>query len=686
MIRNIRIGRRIIFGIIPSIITLLIISALLVRQDLGVADRGQILGDLVEVAIKANAVVHELQRERGASALFLGSKGAQFGAELAQQRKNSEQRITELTQGIEALSDKSAEVIGVASIGALRKAFSNLPDLRGHVDRMDIKPIEAVGTYTTTIRQLIATVARVGVVSPDSETAKIISSYVALTDAKESAGQERATGSAGFAAGHFDPVLYRRFVELGAEQRAAFLAFGRYASTMAETALKQALTAEVEEPITRMRAVAIDSLSSGSVGDITGPQWFAAATHRIDALKTVEDFIGQEIRGQATHLFEDARRSLIVVSASELILLLLTGIVMMTVVRSIVRPVTDLASAMTRLSEGDSSVRLDGAGFSDEIGAMVRATQIFRENDEARKRIEAGQIEIERHAAEQHRLMLHKLADQFEETVKTQVGEVVISTGGISRTSNEMAEHSEHSGGRSLGVSEAAQNTMELASVVSAATQELTASVNEIAQQVAQSSDIARKAVDDVTATTSQMDGLSRAVQSIGEIVKLISDIAAQTNLLALNATIEAARAGDAGKGFAVVAGEVKNLANQTAKATEEITRQVAVIQNSTEQMTSSIDGVAKTIRSIDEFSSAIAGAVQEQDAATREIASNIDRVAQQAKEVTVFVTALARASISSCAGTIRVIWSANNLAKVVKSLDTEVGGFLSKVRSGNIG
>ena len=286
------------------------------------------------------------------------------------------------------------------------------------------------------------------------------------------------------------------------------------------------------------------------------------------------------------------------------------------------------------------------------------------------------------HAEADRKRTLAEMADHFEATVKAKVAEVATSTSAIGRTANAMAAHSEQSGGRSISVGDSARNTNERAAIVSAATRQLAASVNEIAQQVAHSTTIARKAVEDVNTTSNHMGGLSDAVQAIGEIVKLINDIASQTNLLALNATIEAARAGEAGKGFAVVAGEVKNLANQTARATDEIAQQVAAVQNSTQEMISSIQGVVDTIRTIDEVSSAIAGAVQEQEAATQEIASNIDEVAHEAQEVSSNVTNLAKASTTACAGTIRVIWCAKALAGVVTSLDEEVEHFLRKVRS----
>ncbi|CUW40519.1 putative Methyl-accepting chemotaxis protein [Magnetospirillum sp. XM-1] len=680
-LRNSRIGGRIAFGILPVIAALIVLSFWLVRQDMAAAGRGKVLTGLADVAVKANGVVHELQRERGSSALFLGSKGTQFAAELADRRKASDGKIAELEAGLGGLEAATAEALGSGTVEGMRDALRRLPDLRGRVDRLEPKVPEAVGAYTEAIRRLIAAVARVGIVSPDVETAKLISSYVALTDAKESAGLERATGAGGFASGKFEPVLYRRYLELGAEQRSSFAVFLRYASAEAVAALKAALSPEIEEPVTRMRTVAVESAVTGTIGDVTGPAWFAASTKRIDALKTVEDHIGREIHAQAGRLRDEATRSLVLMSTGLALLLALTGVIIVAVVRSIVRPVSQLADAMTRLSGGDLNVRLDGTEYADEIAEMARATQVFREHSEARQRLEAERAEAEHQAAINRRQMLHDLADHFEATVKAKVAEVGRSTAGIRGTAQIMAKRSETSGGRSLDVAEASKQTTERADVVSEATRQMTISVNEIAQQVGHASHIARRAVDDVSETTRQMNDLSQAVQSIGEIVKMISDIAAQTNLLALNATIEAARAGEAGKGFAVVANEVKNLANQTARATDDITTQVAAIQDSTRDMTGSIAGVVETIRSIDQVSSAIAGAVQEQEATTRDISGNIGQVAVEAAAVSGSVAEMSRSSAMACAGTVRVIWSARALADVVSSLETEVEQFLRTVR-----
>jgi methyl-accepting chemotaxis protein len=352
---------------------------------------------------------------------------------------------------------------------------------------------------------------------------------------------------------------------------------------------------------------------------------------------------------------------------------------------SIYRPLNQMTQVMQTLASGHLEVEIPAQERRDEVGAMSRTVAVFKGSMMEAIRLRDAQ-EAEREASVRDRAAsLSALADQFEATVKSKVSEVGASTGAIRQTANNMAERSQRSGSRSMIVNEAARTTNERAGVVSEATRQLAIAVNEIARQVGNSSQIARKAVDDVNVTVDHMKQLSQSVLSIGEIATMISDIAAQTNLLALNATIEAARAGEMGKGFAVVANEVKSLANQTAKATEEVTTQVALVQASTQEMTHCIEGVVDTIRSMEESSSAIAGAVQQQEASTHEIACNIDEVAHEASQVSAAVTDLAKSSTLSCAGTVRVIWSARALSDVVQALDGEVNRFLANVRGGNV-
>ena len=357
------------------------------------------------------------------------------------------------------------------------------------------------------------------------------------------------------------------------------------------------------------------------------------------------------------------------------------GIAVFVIRSKIVSPLYQITQVMKDLASGNLNVTVPFADSKDEIGTMAGAVEVFKraglDNEALRRAQQQDREQAERNRA----TIFREMADEFEATVKSKVAAVVTSTSGIGLTSNSMAKHSEHSGGRSIDVGDAAQNTQKRAAIVSSATRQLSVSVGEIAKQIVQSTEIARKAVGDVNITSSHMTGLSDAVQSIGQIVKLISEIASQTNLLALNATIEAARAGDAGKGFAVVANEVKSLANQTARATDEITKHVGAVQQSTREMTDSINDVVQTIAAINDVSSTIAVTIRDQETATHEIAENIDQVALEAQGVLNGVTTLAKASTSTCAGTVRVIWSAKNLTKVVQSLDGEVGHFLAKVR-----
>ncbi|MBI3445893.1 MAG: methyl-accepting chemotaxis protein [Magnetospirillum sp.] len=399
-------------------------------------------------------------------------------------------------------------------------------------------------------------------------------------------------------------------------------------------------------------------------------------------------------------------------ATTALIILAVSVIALLAVSLSAFREVGSILGLIERAAivageaaQGDLNVRVIRIGRKDELGRLLNGlnhvldlTEEFaKDTGAAMKR--AGAKEYFRYIPPQglrgdyrtYAELINKVLgdmearDQqtktFEQSVHAMVSQVSSATKGIGQTAQTMAARSESAGGRSINVGEAAETTTHLAAAVSDSTRQLAGAINEIALQVTQSAHVAQTAVADIGQTVENMTGLAESVSQIGVVVQLINDIAAQTNLLALNATIEAARAGDAGKGFAVVANEVKHLANQTAKATEDISRQVGAVQDAARSAAAGVEGVVETIRSIDHISATIASAVQEQEAVTRDISAHIDEVAVKAAEVSDNVAHLSQSSAQACGGTVRVIWSARSLTKVVEALSAEVNAYVSKVK-----
>ncbi len=362
--------------------------------------------------------------------------------------------------------------------------------------------------------------------------------------------------------------------------------------------------------------------------------------------------------------------------------LALGAVVTLVTARLIAGPVVRMTAAMGRLAQGDVSVEIVGTDNRDEIGGMARALEVFRDNAGEKARLEAEQAEMTRRAEHERRRMLGDLADNLEASVQSAVKGVIGAAGEIRDIASHTADRSQASGSRSLQVGEASELTTQRVSTVSAATQELAASVNEIGGQVERATGISKVAVERIETVGTTVRDLATAAQEIGSVVALINDIASQTNLLALNATIEAARAGEAGKGFAVVAHEVKTLANQTAQATSRIGAQIQAVQKATELAVGGMGSIGEVIRQVDEVAAMIASTVQQQNAATHEIARLIEEVATDARQVSDGVSSVSQSSANACGGAIRVIWSAENLGDLVERLDGEVRQFIDKIRA----
>ncbi len=318
----------------------------------------------------------------------------------------------------------------------------------------------------------------------------------------------------------------------------------------------------------------------------------------------------------------------------------------------------------------------------DEFGPVAVALHHFRESRAEMERLRVQNEEAERRAEEERRAMMMKMADDFETSVGQVVDQVSSASTEMEASSQSMTVTAEQTTNQSAAVAAASEQASANVQMVASAAEELSSSISEISRQVSQSSQIASAAVKQAEQTNVKVRGLAEAANRIGEVVALITDIAEQTNLLALNATIEAARAGDAGKGFAVVASEVKNLANQTAKATDEIGTQIGDIQTATKEAVSAIEEITKTIAEIDEVASGIASAVEEQGAATQEIARNVEQAAAGTEEVSNNISGVSQAANDTGAAATEIRSAAGELSQQSETLRSEVGKFLDTVRA----
>ncbi|WP_207456417.1 methyl-accepting chemotaxis protein [Azospirillum sp. SYSU D00513] len=350
-------------------------------------------------------------------------------------------------------------------------------------------------------------------------------------------------------------------------------------------------------------------------------------------------------------------------------------------VASVSRPVVRLTEIMGRLAKRELDVPVDGLDRQDEIGHIARAVQVFKNGLIEAERLAAEQA-AEQRAKEQRAATIERLIGGFEAQTVEVLGRVTSASTQLEGTAQAMAAVADQSQQQAASSATAAEQTSVNVQTVASATEQMTGTLQDISRQVAQSSTVANAAVQEAEQTNETVRGLSDAAHRIGEVIGLIQTIAGQTNLLALNATIEAARAGEAGKGFAVVASEVKNLANQTARATEDITAQVAAMQQATGGAVSAIHGIGRTISSINEIATSIAGAVEEQNATTREIARNVQQAAQGTHEVSENVALVTQAATKTGTAAGEVLYAARELGQQADTLRNGIERFLSDIRA----
>ncbi len=398
---------------------------------------------------------------------------------------------------------------------------------------------------------------------------------------------------------------------------------------------------------------------------------------RINAFIDLQEHKNQQIAARTREVASGFQT--LMLSLCGAALLLAAGFGLWTV--AALRPLRRLTDAMLTLARGDLTVAVPTSESRDEIGQITGAVEVFKANAVEADAFRRRQAETEHAAEERKRAEMAALADRFESQVKGVVDSVSTSSTEVRTLAQSLATTADHTETQATTVAAASEQASVNVQTVAAAAEELAASIAEIGRQIGESSRKARHAADQADGTNRIVDGLSAKANQIGDVVNLISSIAGQTNLLALNATIEAARAGEAGKGFAVVASEVKSLANQTAKATGDISQQIQEIQTATADAVQAIQSIAATIGEVNDIVGTIAQAVDGQNAATMEIARNVQQAAAGTNEVSSSIGGVLQAASETGSGASRLLSSSGELSKQAELLRSQVDRFLGSVR-----
>ena len=600
---------------------------------------------LTELSVKASALVHELQKERGMSAGYLGSRGVSFDEELKEQTEVTDEKRKILDASLkETIRENDfPEVTDKAK--AILSQLENLDTIRKGVRSLELDASMAIGYYTNTNSLLLDLSILVASYSENARMTGELYSYVNFLKAKENAGIERAVMSNTFARDSFGPGMYERFISLLAAQDKYLELFQKTASDRTVQEYTRIMDSESTREVDRMRGIARDKGLEGGF-QVSSVYWFQKMTEKINLLHQAETALVKRILDQASGLKRKALNNLVLNLILSALILLFSILSVVLISQNIASRTSRMLERIEHINEGDLRVRLDESG-NDEITALEKSINQFVAN------LQSLVIEISDSSANVHRASSsltessNQLASEMEETS--------IQSGTISSASVEMD-----------------QNLTSIASSV----EQSSITMGEMARnaaRAAESSSRANQVASDATRVASE---LGHAAEEIGGVIETINGIADQTNLLSLNASIEAAGAGDAGRGFAVVAAEVKELAGQAQEATSDVKERIQVLQNRVEAIIKSADQIREAIQMASSESSSIASAVEEQSIAVKEMASQVSQAAQGSTEVARNIEGIAATAKRSASSTEHMALMARQLGELSEKMDGLVSRF----------
>jgi methyl-accepting chemotaxis protein len=630
------------------------------------------LSELTVGLSDVSRLVHELQRERGASLVYISSKGAQFRAELPQQRQTTDERRRSAAAFLAAQRAVAKPGPFRSAIAAVEDALADLDARRRQIDAFATTAPESSAYFTKTVATLLLVSSEISRAAGQSDVTSATAAYVAFMQGKERAGLERADGAGGVIAGKFDIAGYVRVVGLRAEQDAYFSTFEASTSPSLRDFFKQTMSGPVIRDMEKMRDAIASGGLAGDMRGFDGKAWFDTATARIDLLKKVEDHIVSELGNLADGIQAEATRSLLLLAGIAALVLVFCSALTFVIARDIAVPMKTLTGGMRELAEGHFDMALPGVGRKDEIGDIARAVDAFKIKLEEKMRLDA---EKEAEVARREQAVREERARRDAETA-AMVANVVASLGAgleklalgdltyrvtdefadeynklrdnfnsaitqLQRTVKNIALSSAEISNAAAEISTSTTDLSQRTEEQAASLEQTSASMDQIAATVRKNAENAQQARDlthstqeiadrggvVVSQAVSAMALIEESSRKISDIISVIDEIARQTNLLALNAAVEAARAGEAGRGFAVVATEVRSLAQRSSQAAKDI---ADLITGSAGQVREGVELVNRAGASLSEIVKAIknvAAIVSEIANASSEQAIGIDQI-----------------------------------------------------------